>query len=46
MDLIQQYTMPFLCVLGAGVVAVVYLTAAVLFVHLFRMLFTPLRGAC
>jgi len=46
MALIKQHTLPFLCVLGTGVVAVVYLAAAVLFVLLFRLLFAPLRGSC
>ena len=46
MDLIQQYTLPFMCVLGTGVIVVVYLAAAVLFILVFRLLFAPLRGAC
>ena len=46
MALVKQHTLPFLCVLGTGVVVVVYLAAAVLCVLLFRLLFTPLRGAC
>lgn len=46
MDLIKQYTLPYLCFLGAGVIVVVYLGAAVLLVLLFRLLLTPWRAAC
>ena len=46
MDLIKQYTLPYLCFLGAGLIVVVYLAAIVLLILVFRLLFAPLSGAC
>ena len=46
MDLIKQYTLPYLCFLGAGLIVVVYLAAVVLLILVFRLLFAPLRSSC